>query len=494
MTSTRRISQLVQKGIETGLINQQDTVYVRNQLMGILQLEDFQSKNEESSDLSIPSLVDELVRDAVSREVIDDLLDEKEILAAKLMDCFVPLPSQVTNTFWSYYQDGAEQATNYFYNLSQNSNYIQTKRIAKNIQFTSTSSYGELDITINLSKPEKDPEQLKRERAKKDTPSYPKCLLCPDNEGYQGRIGYPARSNHRIIPMELTGEKWFLQYSPYVYYNEHSILLAESHRPMAINKGTFDRLIQFVELFPHYFIGSNADLPIVGGSILNHDHYQAGKYQFAMERSEMIDRFTLASYPSVEATMQKWPLSVIRLRSADRNEIVEASSYILEKWRHYSDQEAEILAESDGEQHNTITPIARRRGEQFEMDVTLRNNRTSEEHPYGIFHPHEDVHHIKKENIGLIEVMGLAVLPPRLETELKEIKKYLLNQPAEVADYHMTWANQLKEIHPSVSEQEAEAILKQETGNKFARVLEDAGVFKQSEEGLAAFRRFINQL
>lgn len=494
MLIDQRIHQLVKKGIAAGLIEQQDLVYVRNQLLGLLHREDFHIESDEESDRSIPDLLEELVNYAVEQNIIEDILDEKEILSAKLMDCFVPLPSQVTTNFWSYYRDSPQQATNYFYELSQNSNYIQTKRIAKNIQFKSESQYGNLDITINLSKPEKDPEQIKRERAKKEQITYPKCLLCAENEGYTGRIGYPARSNHRIIPLNLTGENWFLQYSPYVYYREHSILLAETHRPMVISKETFERLTLFVEMFPHYFIGSNADLPIVGGSILTHDHYQAGRYQFAMDTTEKIAEFNLHAYPSIEASIQKWPLSVIRLQSKDRNELVEASTYILEKWRSYNDEQADILAFTEGEPHNTITPIARISDGKFELDLVLRNNRTSKEHPSGIFHPHADVHHIKKENIGLIEVMGLAVLPPRLESELKEIKKFLLDQPAEVADYHQEWANQIKERYDSVSEEEAEKILQQEIGKKFTRVLEDAGVFKQSEEGLAAFKRFTDLL
>lgn len=494
MSMNQHIHQLVKKGMEAGLIEQQDAVYVRNQLLGLLRLEDFQIETEPETNLSIPDLIDELVGYATEKSIIDDILDEKEIFSAKLMDCFVPLPSQVSGKFWSLYQQSPQQATDYFYELSKNSNYIQTKRIARNIHFKSASPYGDLDITINLSKPEKDPEQIKREREQKETISYPKCLLCPENEGYVGRIGYPARSNHRIIPMELTGERWFLQYSPYVYYNEHSILLAEAHRPMIIDEGTFERLTLFVDLFPHYFIGSNADLPIVGGSILTHDHYQAGRYQFAMETTEKLDDFTLAAFPSVEASIQKWPLSVLRIRSNHRSELVKAASYILDKWRGYSDEQADILAMTDEEPHNTITPIARRRGSQFELDLVLRNNRTSAEHPSGIFHPHADVHHVKKENIGLIEVMGLAVLPPRLEDELKEIKQFLLGQPAEVADYHQEWAVGIKESHPFISEENIDQILQQETGNKFTRVLEDAGVFKQSEAGLAAFKRFIHTL
>jgi len=375
--------------------------------------------------------------------------------------------------------------------LSKNNNYIQMNRIQKNIHFKAETAYGNLDITINLSKPEKDPEQIKRERALKQTISYPKCLLCIENEGYAGRTGYPARANHRVIKVPLGDENWYFQYSPYVYYNEHSILLAEEHRDMKIDQQAFERLVTFTEKFPHYFIGSNADLPIVGGSILSHDHYQAGNYEFAMTNAETAFSFSIQDFDNVSASVLKWPLSVIRLQSEDKQSLLEAADHILQTWKGYSDEQAAVQAFTDDTPHNTITPIARMRGERYELDLVLRNNRTSSEYPLGIFHPHADVHHIKKENIGLIEVMGLAVLPARLKDELHEIRNNLCGKPSNIADYHQEWTNQIKEKYGTVSsEEQAEDILQQELGLKFKRVLEDAGVFKEK----AAFDRFIAAL
>lgn len=386
-------------------------------------------------------------------------------------------------------------ATNYFYSLSKHSNYIQMERIKKNIHFKTETTYGQLDITINLSKPEKDPEQIKRERATKQAVKYPKCLLCAENEGYIGRTGHPARSNHRIIPVSLQDETWYLQYSPYVYYNEHCILLAKDHRSMKINQATFTRLLAFVDKFPHYFIGSNADLPIVGGSILTHDHYQGGHYTFAMEQATPIDDFRLDSYPNVGGQLLKWPLSVIRLTANNQQELVDCATHILATWRTYTDESVGIIAQTEETIHNTITPIARMRDGQFELDLVLRNNRTTVEHPLGIFHPHQDVQHIKKENIGLIEVMGLAVLPARLQTELSEVKQFLLGEDCQVTANHQQWAQQLKEKYGVQQNAEiTDEIIETELGNKFTRVLEDAGVYKQTKEGITAFKRFIQAL
>jgi UDPglucose--hexose-1-phosphate uridylyltransferase len=364
-------------------------------------------------------------------------------------------------------------------------------RIQKNVHFKADTAYGELDITINLSKPEKDPEQIRREREVKRVVDYPKCVLCVENEGYVGRTGYPARANHRVITVPMLGENWYLQYSPYVYYNEHSILLSEAHRDMKIDKKAFERLLLFAEKYPHYFIGSNADLPIVGGSILSHDHYQAGRYEFAMTKAENAFNFAMEGFSDVTASVLKWPLSVIRLKSDHQRNLIEAADHILIKWKNYSDSSAHIKAFTGETPHNTITPIARRRGTIYELDLVLRNNRTTEEHPLGIFHPHADVQHIKKENIGLIEVMGLAVLPARLKDELAVIKKELLGQDSQIESYHQPWVKQLKEKHGTVTDaKEADRILENELGNKFARVLEDAGVFKDHD----AFERFIHTL
>lgn len=491
----QHIAGLIEKAIEVDLIQETDQVYVRNQVLHLLHLKSFPETVENKTDDTIPNLLENIIAYAVDNDVIEDVFDDKEMLAANIMNCFVARPSVINATFQQKYKQSPVAATDYFYNLSKHSNYIQMNRIRKNIHFQAETTYGKLDITINLSKPEKDPEQIKRERAMKQTVNYPKCVLCAENEGYVGRTGYPARANHRVIRVPLLDETWYLQYSPYVYYNEHSILFSEQHRDMKIDKQAFERLLAFTEKFPHYFIGSNADLPIVGGSILSHDHYQAGRFDFAMSRAKEAFSFTLEGFPNINASILKWPLSVIRLKAAEKGSIVRAADHILTTWRNYTDKQANIVAFSDDTPHNTITPIARIRDGKFELDLVLRNNRTTDEHPLGIFHPHADVHHIKKENIGLIEVMGLAVLPARLKDELAEIKHFLLGRSEEVAAYHQEWANQMKDAYGELSNsEEATAILQKELGKKFARVLEDAGVFKQTAEGKEAFQRFINQL
>ncbi|WP_273122360.1 UDP-glucose--hexose-1-phosphate uridylyltransferase [Bacillus weihaiensis] len=488
------IQQLVQKAIDAQLISSLDELYSRNQLMEIFKLVDFKEEAslEQEQTLDIPDLVEKLVDYAVEMELIPDILDEREIVASKIMNVFIPRPSDVNATFYDNYKASPKKATEYFYKLSQDSNYIQTKRIAKNISYKVDTKYGELDITINLSKPEKDPKQIALEKEmKKPTSHYPKCLLCVENEGYAGRIGHPARSNHRVIRMELGKEEWALQYSPYVYYNEHCILLSTEHRDMKISKEGFERLIEFVEKFPHYFIGSNADLPIVGGSILTHDHYQGGNYEFAMAKAKEEILFSINEFPEVRAATVKWPMSVIRLKGTNKEQLVAAATKVLDIWKEYSDPKVEIEASSGEIPHNTITPIARMRDGEFEIDLVLRNNRTTEEYPLGIFHPHEDVHHIKKENIGLIEVMGLAVLPARLQTELKSVEAYLVDGANEVPAYHKSWADELKQHYQKILTRETVAdIVEKEVGKKFLRVLEDAGVFKRDEAGLTAFKRF----
>ncbi|GAA0317915.1 UDP-glucose--hexose-1-phosphate uridylyltransferase [Oceanobacillus oncorhynchi subsp. oncorhynchi] len=485
------IQGLINKAIEKELIEGSDEIYARNQVMSLLKIADFPDQTVEPTEDSIPNLVDKLVDYAVENHIIEDVFDAKEILSANVMNCFVARPSVVNAIFKEKYAASPKAATDYFYALSRNNNYIQMNRIRKNIHFKAETAYGHLDITINLSKPEKDPEQIKRERALKQTISYPKCLLCIENEGYAGRTGYPARANHRVIKVPLGDENWYFQYSPYVYYNEHSILLAEEHRDMKINKQAFERLVTFTEKFPHYFIGSNADLPIVGGSILSHDHYQAGNYEFAMTHAENAFSFSIPDFNHVSAAVLKWPLSVIRLQSENKSSLLEAADHILQTWKNYSDEQAAIRAFTDDTPHNTITPIARMREGSYELDLVLRNNRTSSDYPLGIFHPHADVHHIKKENIGLIEVMGLAVLPARLKDELQEIKNDLCGKPSNIADYHQEWSHQIKDKYGTASsEEQAKDILQQELGLKFKRVLEDAGVFKEK----AAFDRFIAAL
>jgi UDPglucose--hexose-1-phosphate uridylyltransferase len=487
------IQELVIKAVAIELIDAQDEIYARNQIMQLLGLSEFSARFVKGSQATIPQLVAELVEDACRRQVIDRVFDEKEILAARIMDVFMPKPSEVNRTFYQKYQELPEKATAWFYALSQNSNYIQTERIAQNITYKAATPYGEMDITINLSKPEKNPRDIAKAKTVQST-AYPKCLLCIENEGYAGRIGHPARSNHRLVRLKLSEEDWYLQYSPYVYYNEHCIVLSGQHRDMKIDRMSFARLLEFVEFLPHYFAGSNADLPIVGGSILSHDHYQGGRYEFAMARAPKEELFPLKKFPKVECALVKWPMSVIRLTGAKQS-LISVAEYILESWREYSDPEADIAAYTNSIPHNTVTPIARRRGASFEMDLVLRNNRTTAEHPLGIFHPHADVHHIKKENIGLIEVMGLAVLPQRLLTELKEVEKFICQEENAMAEYHRPWAEELRQKYQGqVNAINAPRIVREETAAKFVRVLEDAGVFKRTPQGQAAFKRFMATL
>lgn len=498
------IQRLINEGIKRDLIQPEDEIYVRNRILALLQLEEFpEIKNDiflvhelpSDPDIVIPDLLEKIVTYACKRGIIADFFDAKEIFAAKIMDSFIPHPSVINQIFFDKYKQSPEAATAYFYELSKHSNYIQMGRIKKNIEYKVQTEYGELDITINLSKPEKDPKQIAMEKKLKKKNGYPPCPLCIENEGYAGRLGFAARSNHRMIRLPIQGETWYFQYSPYSYYNEHCILLSAEHRNMQISRETYQRLLDFVEMFPHYFLGSNADLPIVGGSILSHDHYQGGRYEFAMARAEDEWEFRMERFPDVKFAIVKWPLSVIRLRSRDKEELVAAADWISEKWRYYSDKAVDIIAFTGNTPHNTVTPIARKRANVYEMDIVLRNNRTSKEHPLGIFHPHADVQHIKKENIGLIEVMGLAVLPARLKDELKEVKKYILKQPNAIADYHKPWAEELlAKYYGIVDEANVTEIIKKEVGKKFLRVLEDAAVFKRDEQGRNAFKRFIDTL
>ena len=489
------VQQLIKQALAAQLIELEDEIYARNQVLSLLHLAEYKEIDaEENTSREIADLLEQIVDYACEQGIIEDLFDEKEIFSSKIMNCFIVRPSNVNQFFYEKYKQDSQEATQYFYELSKNSNYIQMKRIRQNIDYKVATEYGDLDITINLSKPEKDPKSIALERAAQKT-DYPKCLLCIENEGYAGRIGHPARSNHRMIRVNLLDENWFLQFSPYVYYNEHCIVLSEKHTDMKINPATFARLLSFVEKFPHYFLGSNADIPIVGGSILSHEHYQGGNYQFAMAKAEDDWTFTMSGFPNVECSVVKWPMSVIRLRSEEVGSLVEAGAYILTKWKNYSDETVDILAKTGETPHNTITPIARKNGDLFELDLVLRNNRTSEEHPLGIFHPHADVHHIKKENIGLIEVMGLAVLPARLKRELEEVENFMLGKIEVVADYHLNWAEQLRARYQAVvNGSNVGSIVRDEVGKKFSRVLEDAGVFKRDEAGTTGFKRFIQTL
>lgn len=487
------IEELTRKAQQAGLIEQRDHVYARNRLLALLKRNDFTEPAENASALSIPDLVEKLTEEAAAQGIVQPFLEDKEIFAADVMNVFISKPSQIADFFWKSYSSSPQQATDSFYSLSQGSNYIQTKRIAKNISYKAETDYGELDITINLSKPEKDPAEIARAKLRPEPETnYPKCLLCVENEGYAGHVNHPARANHRIVPVTLGNEEWFLQYSPYVYYNEHCILLSGEHRDMKIDQAGFERLLHFVHQFPHYFAGSNADLPIVGGSILTHDHYQGGQYEFAMAKAKETASFSMQAFPGVEGATLYWPMSVIRLKSEKRGELAAAADHVLSNWKTYDDQACGIRSFTGEMPHNTVTPIARKRGAQFELDLVLRNNRTTEEHPMGLFHPHADIHHIKRENIGLIEVMGLAVLPARLKEDLTAVTAFVAGEDVQVKDEHQDWAQELRLAYDG--KKEVEEFVRQAVASKFLRGLEDCGVFKQTAEGQNGFARFLDGL
>lgn len=481
------VDRFVEQVIANSDFEEMDALYLRNRVLALVG-DQVLTVQTELTDLI--ELKEELLAHGVRTGFVGELLEEQDMVGACLMDLITPSPSQVNRDFWQTYQDSPEQAVADFYALSKRNDYIKVAAVAKNIYYQAPTDYGNLEITINLSKPEKDPKAIAAARLA-EASNYPQCLLCMENEGYQGRINHPARANHRIIRLDLGKEKWGFQYSPYAYYNEHAIFLNQEHVPMVISPRTFEQLLDLLDIFPDYFVGSNSDLPISGGSILTHNHYQGGRHSFAMEKAPIERQLVFDGFESVSAGIVKWPMSVIRLSSADKPALLSLAAKILEKWRSYSDDAVQIKAETDGTPHHTITPIARKRGELYELDLVLRDNQTSEEFPDGIYHPHPDVQHIKKENIGLIEVMGLAILPPRLKAELAEVKKYLLGQASQVADYHQPWADRLKAEHPDVTEERAEEIIRASVGQIFAHVLEDAGVYKRTPEGQAAFMRFI---
>ena len=487
----KSIEKLVNYALEKGLIEEADRVWAENSLLAALGPESFE-RPAQAEPGRLEDILGELISYAVEKGLIDDSITEKDLFDARLMGLLTPRPGEVIRRFREEYAVSPRAATDYYYALSRNSDYIRTYRVVKDLKWQSETEYGALDITVNLSKPEKDPKAIAA-AGKAKAGGYPKCLLCREAEGYAGNLRYPARSNHRLIPLKLNGEDFFLQYSPYVYYNEHCIVLNAEHVPMKISKAAFLRLLDFVGQFPHYFLGSNADLPIVGGSILSHDHFQGGHYCFPMERAEVETAVTFRGFEDVQAGIVKWPMSVLRLRSADPMRLAELADRILTAWRGYSDESVTVFAETDGEPHNTITPIARRRGEDFELDLVLRNNLTTEEYPLGLFHPHQELHHIKKENIGLIEVMGLAVLPARLKTELRELADVLVADGDLYATpslaSHAAWAEELKGRY-DFSADNVDEILRQEVGVAFSKVLEHAGVFKRDGAGRAAFLRF----
>ena len=491
------IKKLVQYGIDTGLTPESERTYTTNLLLDVMKEDDYEDVDCDLSSIVLEDVLKELLDEAVKRGLIEDSVTYRDLFDTRLMNCLMPRPAQIQEKFWEEYEKSPEDATAYYYKLSQDSDYIRRYRIKKDRKWTVETEYGTLDITINLSKPEKDPKAIAA-AGKAKSASYPKCQLCMENEGYAGRANHPARENHRIIPITIQGKKWGFQYSPYVYYNEHCIVFNGEHIPMKIDRNASAKLFDFIKLFPHYFLGSNADLPIVGGSILSHDHFQGGNYTFAMAKALVIEEFNVKGYEDVSAGIVKWPLSVIRLRGEDTERIIDLADRILKTWRSYTDEDAFIFAETDGAPHNTITPIARKKDGLYELDLTLRNNITTEEHPLGVYHPHAKLHHIKKENIGLIEVMGLAVLPARLKGEMELLKEYILNgkdiRSNEQIAKHADWVDEFLPAYTDVNADNIEHILEQEVGKVFCQVLEDAGVYKCTEDGMKKFRRFIEVL
>ena len=493
---SENIKRLVQYGIDAGLTPECERIYTTNLLLELFHEDDYEEV-EVNGGKELEEILGELLDEACSRGIIENSVVYRDLFDTKMMNCLMPRPAQVQETFWKKYEESPEAATDYYYKLSQDSDYIRRYRVKKDWKWTVDSPYGEIDITINLSKPEKDPKAIAAAKNAKAS-SYPKCLLCVENEGYAGRFNHPARENHRIMPITVNDSAWGFQYSPYVYYNEHCIVFNGKHTPMKIEKETFMKLFDFVKLFPHYFLGSNADLPIVGGSILSHDHFQGGHYTFAMAKAPIEKHFEVKGFEDVESGIVKWPLSVIRLRSKDEKRLIELGTHILNAWRGYTDEEAFVFAETDGEPHNTITPIARKVGEIYELDLTLRNNITTEEHPLGLYHPHAEYHNIKKENIGLIEVMGLAVLPSRLKQELETLAEYIVEgkdiSENEMIEKHTKWVEKFLPKYDTITKENVMDILKEEVGIVFTKVLEDAGVYKCTEEGRTAFARFLNTL
>ncbi len=500
------IRKLVEYGLKTGLLTEEDRIYTTNRLLELFELDEL----AEITDEGVLAEIKETDAEDLE-EILDHMLDyafEKGIMKengvvyrdlfdTKIMSLLMPRPSEVISRFQDYYEQDPQKATDFYYKFSCDSDYIRRYRIRKDMKWVTSTEYGDLDITINLSKPEKDPKAIAAARTAKQS-GYPKCLLCKENEGYAGRINHPARQNHRIIPVTIQGDAWGFQYSPYVYYNEHCIVFNGQHIPMKIDRNAFCKLFDFVKQFPHYFVGSNADLPIVGGSILSHDHFQGGNYEFAMAKAPVEKQITVKGFEDVEAGIVKWPMSVIRLKAKDTERIIEMADRILKHWRGYTDEAAFIFAETDGEPHNTITPIARKRGEYFELDLVLRNNITTQEHPLGVYHPHANLHHIKKENIGLIEVMGLAVLPARLKDEMEALKAAILDgrdlRGDELLDKHAAWVDEFRTKYESIDASNIEEILRREIGLVFMQVLTDSGVYKRTPEGQMAFDRFIESL
>lgn len=490
------IKKLICYGLQKQLFSKRDEIYVTNLLIDALGLDEFDC-DETFSKVDLEQTLKTLLDYAVEKGIIEDNITARDLFDTKLMGLMMPRPSEVEHEFFEKYKNSPQEATDYYHKLSKDSDYIRTYRIAKDIKWVSPTEYGDLDITINLSKPEK---SLKEIMAAKNAPQsgYPKCLLCKECEGYSGRLNFPARQNHRIIPLRLTDENWFMQYSPYVYYPEHCIVFNGEHTPMIVDRKAFCKLFDFVKMFPHYFIGSNAGLPIVGGSILSHEHFQGGRYTFAMEKAPIEKPIVFAGFEDVTAGIVKWPMSVIRLAGDSAERIIDLADKIFTSWQSYTDESVFIFAETDGEPHNAATPIARMRGDKYELDLVLRNNITTPEYPLGYFHPHNELHHIKKENIGLIEVMGLAVLPARLKDEMAELSDAMLNgtdiRSIESIEKHADWADEIKAKYNDINAENIDKILKDEIGIVFSKVLEDAGVFKRDMQGQNAFVKFIDSV
>lgn len=506
------IRKLVQYGVQTGLVSKEDVIFTTNRLLELFKLDDITDEALTCTEEELSFTEEELESGCALEKLLGEMMDYayeaglleentvgyRDLFDTKIMSMLMPRPSEVISRFNELYEtEGAEAATDFYYNLSRNSDYIRRYRVSRDMKWVAPTEYGDIDITINLSKPEKDPKAIAAAKLAKQS-GYPKCLLCRENEGYAGRLNHPARQNHRIIPVTINNSQWGFQYSPYVYYNEHCIVFNSEHIPMKIEHATFCKLFDFVKQFPHYFVGSNADLPIVGGSILSHDHFQGGHYEFAMAKAPIEKSFSLCGFEDVDAGIVKWPMSVIRLAGVDTDRIIALADKILEAWREYTDEKCFVYAQTNGEPHNTITPIARKRGDKYELDLVLRNNITTDEHPLGVFHPHAELHHIKKENIGLIEVMGLAVLPARLKDEMAALKKAILAgddlRADEALEKHADWVEKFSSRYNRIDSDNIDKIIEDEIGLVFSRVLEDAGVYKRTEEGMAGFMRFVRSL
>ncbi len=500
------IRRLVEYGIRTGLTGETDRIYATNQILDVLKLDEYEEAGEPEERAAaagecagdpqgLEEILKELLDYACSQGLIEDSIVYRDLFDTRLMNCLIPRPSEVTGEFWRIYKEqGPRAATDYFYKLSQDSDYIRRYRVRRDQKWVTKTPYGDLDITINLSKPEKDPKAIAAAKLAKQS-GYPKCLLCMENEGYAGRVNHPARNSHRIIRVTVNDSQWGFQYSPYVYYNEHCIVFNGVHTPMKIERAAFVKLFDFVKQFPHYFLGSNADLPIVGGSILSHDHFQGGHYTFAMAKASIEQGFVMPGFEDVEAGIVYWPMSVLRLRGQDSERLIDLGDKVLKAWRGYTDEAAFVYAETGGEPHNTITPIARKNGDMFELDLVLRNNITTEEFPLGVYHPHQELHHIKKENIGLIEVMGLAVLPARLKEELALLGEYIVEgkdiRSHQLIEKHADWVEEFTGNYSQITRENVDGILRDEVGKVFARVLEDAGVYKCTPQGREGFGRFL---